>query len=452
MDTSRRVWPAGFVAVRDGAIASVGPAQNCPLRARTVIDTRGRVVIPGLVNGHTHLSHGIYRGLLDELPLGGWASGGAWNLVRDSTRETAYAGARVSLSENLGGGVTTVVAGEMSVPDVHAIDGVLQAVHESGCRAVIARMCADSADETDPSQTMPTAVRDKPADAVSEIARLRAEFGGPLVEVVPEPLGVLRCTSEMIDALTAYASEEGCRMTMHVASSRDEVAAAHRRFGKGCIEQLAELDVLGPHLLIAHCVWPGARELELLAATRTGVSHNPVSNLMYGLGIAPLSEMLDAGVRVGLGTDGASTNNSQNLWETMKFAIFLQKSRFGARWGSAELALELATIGGARAVGMDHLIGSIEVGKRADVVVLSTDRPQTLPRATWVSNAVYSADPSIVELVLVDGRIVVSDGTPTAWDSDDTAALADTAAELLNRTTRLADGYRARSRWRWLAH
>ena len=452
MDASRQVWPAGFVAVRDGAIVSVGPEEDCHFRSRSLIDTRGRVVIPGLINCHTHLSHGIYRGLLDELPLEAWASGGAWNLVRDSTRGTGYAGARVSLSENLRGGVTTVVAGEMSVPDVHAIDGVLQAVHESGSRAVVARMCADSADETDPSQTMPAAVRDTPASAAREIARLRAEYGGPLVEVVPEPLGVLRCTTEMIDVLTAYARDEGCRMTMHVASSRDEVAAAHHRFGEGCIERLAELGVLGPHLLIAHCVVASARELDLLAATHTGVSHNPVSNLMYGLGIAPLSEMLDAGVRVGLGTDGASTNNSQNLWETMKFAIFLQKSRFDARWGSAELALEMATIGGARAIGMEASIGSIEPGKRADLVVLAPGRPQTLPAATWVSNIVYSADPSIVETVLIDGRSVVSDGAPTAWDGDETAALADTAAELLNRTTGLADGYRARSRWHWPAH
>ena len=450
MDSARRVWEDGYVAIADGAIIGVGPAHECAVPALRTVSTRGRVVMPGLINCHTHLSHGLYRGLLDELPLDAWAAGGAWNLVRDSSMTSGYAGARVSLAENLRGGVTTIVAGEMSTPNVHAIDGVLRAVHESGCRAVVARMCADSAEDSDPSQTMPIAVREDPARAAEEVMRLRAEFNGPLVEVVPEPLGVLRCTPKMITELSALARDQGCRMTMHVASSRDEVDESHRRFGRGCIEQLAELDVLGPNLLIAHCVWPNDRELSLLASAGVGVSHNPVSNLMYGLGVAPLAEMLDADVRVGLGTDGASTNNSQNLWETMKFAIFLQKSRLDARWGSAEQALELATVGGASAVGLEQSIGSIEVGKRADLAVLATDRPQTLPRATWVSNAVYSADPSIVELVLVDGRVVVSNGKVTAWDGAETAAMVDAAAEMMNRTTGLAGQYRARSRWQWL--
>ena len=449
MAGDRRVWSDGYVAIANGEIVAVGPVEECRFTAARKIDTRGRVVIPGLVNCHTHLSHGVYRGLLDELPLDEWASGGAWNLVRDSTAETGYAGARVSLTENLLGGVTTVIAGEMSMPDVHAIDGVLRAVQESGSRAVVARMCADSADESDPSQTMPAAVRDEPGNAVREVLRLRAEFGSPLLEVVPEPLGVLRCTTEMITELTALARDEGCRMTMHVASSQEEVDAAQRRFGHGCIDRLAELDVLGPNLLIAHCVCPQDGELGLLAGSSTGVSHNPVSNLMYGLGMAPLAEMLDAGVRVGLGTDGASTNNGQNMWETMKFAIFLQKSRFDARFGSAELALELATIGGARAAGMDQSIGSIEIGKRADLVILATDRPHVLPQVTLVSNAVYAANPSIVETVLVDGRVVVSDGSLSAWDAAQTQALADDMAAQLNRTTGLADAYRARSRWKW---
>ena len=148
--------------------------------------------------------------------------------------------------------------------------------------------------------------------------------------------------------------------------------------------------------MIAHCVWPNEKERRLLAETSTGVSHNPVANLMYASGPRPLAEMIEAGVRIGLGTDGASTNNGQNLWETMKMAIFMQKSRFGAAWGSAELALELATIGGARAIGMDSEIGSIEVGKRADLIVIDLLQPHLVPRSTWPSNLVYSGDPHAV--------------------------------------------------------
>lgn len=450
MDAHRRVWQRGYVAVRGGAIVGVGDLASCHSRPGHTIDTTGLVVIPGLVNCHTHLSHGVYRGLLDELPLADWAGGGVWNLVRDSDRETCYAGARVSLTENVVRGVTTVAAGEMSSVDVHAIDGVLQAVRESGIRALVARMSADSDDETDASQTMPAAVREGVDTALAEVSRLRAEFAAPTVEVVPEPLGILRCTPRMVREMAAYARTEQCRMTMHVASSHDEIAECRRRYGMGCIEKLQQLGVLGEHLLIAHCLRCSPDEMRLLADTGTGVSHNPVSNLMYALGVAPLAELLDAGVRVGLGTDGSSTNNGQDLWETMKMAVFLQKDRQGATWGSAELALELATIGGAQALGMDDTIGSIEIGKRADLVVLDPGRPGVAPRSTWVSNLVYAPDSSAVRTVLVDGRPVAVDGKVVAWDDDLTVQLADAAALALDERGGLAAKYRARSRWRWI--
>lgn len=263
-----------------------------------------------------------------------------WPSLRASTAETSYHGARAALAENLLRGATTNVVGEFGSPNRDAIGGVLRAVTESRSRAVVARMSVDFDDEHDPSQATAADVRESIDDALTEVSRLRAAFDSDRVEVVPEALGVLRCTPEMAHEFTAHARFEGTRMTMHVASSPDERTEALRRFGKGSIERLSDLGTLGPHLLIARCVWPDEAERRLLAESGTGVSHNPVANLMYASGIAPLAELLVAGVRVGLGTDGASTNNGQNMWEAMQMAVFLQKSRFGTAWGSAELALE----------------------------------------------------------------------------------------------------------------
>lgn len=449
MDDERTVYESGYIAIDDGRVVGVGPNHDCDFRSADTWQLSDVVVMPGLVNAHTHLSNGITRGLFDELPLVDWVEKGMWPTLRANDAETAYQGARVALAENLLGGVTTTVVGEFGSPNRQAIEGVLRAVIESRARSVVARISVDSEDDQDPSQATAPDVRESIDQALAEVSRLRSEYGNSLVEVVPEPLGVLRCTSEMVRAFADYARSEGTRMTMHVASSPDERDEALRRYGKGSIERLAELGVLGPHLLIAHCVWPNETERRLLAETGTGVSHNPVANLMYASGLAPLAEMIDAGVRIGLGTDGASTNNGQNMWETMKMAIFMQKSRFNAAWGSAELALELATIGGARAIGMDSEIGSIEVGKRADLIVVDLLRAHLVPRSTWPSNLVYSGGPHAVRTVMIDGVTVVDDGRLNVWDHDEVVRSGNRAADVMNTRTGLADAYRERTRWKW---
>lgn len=449
MDAARTVFEDGYVAIHEGRIVGVGASAECRVTATEARDLRDSAVLPGIVNGHTHLSNGISRGLFDELPLADWVDRGMWPSLRASREETAYQGARVALAENLLAGVTTTVVGEFGSPNKDSIEGVLRAVTESRSRSVVARISVDSDDDHDPSQATASDVRESAEDALAEVSRLRAIFDSSLVEVVPEALGVLRCTPEMVREFTAYARSEGTRMTMHVASSPDERDEALHRFGMGSIERLAELDALGPHLLIAHCVWPNENERKLLAESHTGVSHNPVANLMYASGIAPLAEMIDAGVRVGLGTDGASTNNGQNVWEVMKSAIFLQKSRLGASWGSAELALELATIGGAQAIGLQDEVGSIEVGKRADLMIVDLNRPHLVPRGTWPSNLVYSGNPDAVRTVLVDGVALVDDGRLTRWDHDEVVRAGNAAADVMNSRTGLADMYRERSGWTW---
>lgn len=450
MSPERTVYRDGFVAVKDGKIVDVGSSvSECPYEAAEERQLTDCVVMPGIVNGHTHLSNGISKGLFDEMPLAAWVERGMWPSLRAARESTSYEGARVALAENLLGGVTTTVVGEFGTPQNSSIDGVLRAAQESRSRAVVARISVDSEEDFDPSQAVPADVREGIDAALAEVDRLRGAYNSDLLEVVPEALGVLRCSPEMVSEFANYARSEKTRMTMHVASSPDERDEAIRRFEMGSIERLSELGALGEHLLIAHCVWANANECDLLAESGTGVSHNPVANLMYAAGTAPLSEMLDAGVRVGLGTDGASTNNGQNMWETMKMAMFMQKSRFGAGWGSAELALELATIGGARAIGLDNEIGSLEPGKQADLIVIDLARTHLVPRSTWPTNLVYSGSPNAVVSVLVKGEFLVDEGRLTVWDQDEVVRSGDRAADQINQAIGLAEDYHSRTRWTW---
>jgi 5-methylthioadenosine/S-adenosylhomocysteine deaminase len=450
MDASRHVWQSGFVAIEGDRIVAVGPMQSCEVVANRTLDLHGDLVMPGLVNCHGHFEEAIHRGFFDEASLAEWMNVGFWPCVRVMTQAMAYASARLAIAELLLSGVTSTAASECSVPNADAIDGALRAATESGIRAVVSRTVVDSPVSLPASQSVPIDLREGVASACEEVLRLRRRWNSGRVQVVPEPLNMLRCTPEMIQSLSALAVSEACDMHMHVASSRSEVEGSLSRYGRRPIEQLSHLKALGPHLLIAHCVWPSPAEIALLRDTGTRVSHNPVANLQYAEGIAPLSEMLEAGVVVGLGTDGSSTNNSQNLWETMKFSMFLQKHRLErAEYGSAEHALELATLGGAAAIGLGREVGSLEVGKKADIIVVDSKRTNLVPTETIVSNMVYAGNPAGVTTVLVGGDILVEGGRLVRWNLDDVVAEAQAAAAEVVERTNLAPVLRGKSRWLW---
>jgi len=246
------------------------------------------------------------------------------------------------------------------------------------------------------------------------------------------------------------AVETGSHFVMHAAASQDARDESRRRFGHGSITELGKLGVLGPKTLLAHGIWLDDREIDELAEHQTGVSHNPVSNAYYAAGVARLPAMLRAGIRTGLGVDGASTNNSQNVWETMKMAVLVQKQwNEDANFGSAELALELMTRGGAHALHMEDEIGSLEVGKRADLIVIDTERVALAPAQTVISNLVYSNDPAAVRDVYVDGQLVVRDGTHQRFDQESVIDGARVALGRLLKRTGLDSYIAERGGWQW---
>ena len=451
MDDERNVFERGYVWVRDGMIHAVGDAASLrEVPAQIVVrSASGRLVMPGLVNAHGHLSNAMLRGIYDEMPLSVWFSKGMWPVLEALDHEGGRAGAELALLELMCTGVTTTVSAEFGTPCRELPDGVLQAIAKSRSRAVVSRMTVDSADEDDPTQAVPARYRERPSEAADEVLRLQRAWNSPLVSVGAEALGVLRCTQGMIEAMHDVAARSGSHFLMHVASSREEHEESLRRFGHGSVAQLDRLGVLGPRTLLAHTIWLDDAEIDRLAESQTGISHNPVANAYYASGVARLSELLDAGVRVGLGVDGASTNNSQNVWETMKMAMLLQKERRGdAGFGSAELALELMTRGGAAALHMEDRIGSLEPGKQADFLVIDGARPALWPPQTLISNLVYSNDPQAVRDVYVAGQAVVIDGVHQFLDREAVLAAARDALERVLVRSQLKDYLASRGRWR----
>ena len=453
MNDERDAYECGFIWVRGEQILRVGDVSDLgdvPADVE-VTSARGRLILPGLVNAHGHLSNGILRGIYDEMPLGVWFAKGMWPVLNAMDEKTAMTSADLALLELMTTGVTTTVSAEFGTPRLDMPDSVLKAVTKSRVRALVSRMTVDSPDESDPSQTVPPEYREPVAQAIAETERLQREYQSERVRVAPEALGVLRCTEEMVAGLHDLAVRSDSAFLMHIASSKDEHLSSQRLFGHGSVTELQRRGALSARTLLAHAIWLDDTEIHAIAEADAGVSHNPVANAYYASGIARLSDLLAAGVRVGLGVDGASTNNSQNLWESMKMALLFQKERTeDASFGSAELALELATRGGAAALHMEDRIGSLEPGKQADFISIDVRRTALAPRQTLVSNLVYSNDPQAVRDVYIAGEPVVIDGIHQFLDHDTVLTAADEALEHVLVQSGLKSYLESRSSWRWI--
>lgn len=432
LDTQAQVFSPGFVAVEAGRIAGVGPMEQCPAGADTVIDARDCLVLPGFVNSHTHLVQSLIRGLGDEMPPGAWLGQVVFPLSRFQTRERAYHGARLSLLELTRSGVTTTA--DCHFTNVHgdALDGVVQALRESRVRGVVARGSMDS-------EAVPAYAREDTAAALREVDRVRAAWESDAIRITLEPLGPHRCSERMLRAFHDYARRSGARMHLHLASSPAEADWARATHGCGAAEYVDRLGLLDDRVLAAHCVHLTDAEVTLLAQRGVPVSHNPASNAILGYGIFPLARFLAAGGLVGLGVDGAGSNNGQNMFESMKLAMLFQKALLrDPTVGSAALALELATRASARALEVDAVAGSLEVGKGADLIVVPVRQPHLAPFEGLVSNLVYAGTATQARTVMIGGELVLRDGRHVLFDEDEVIEQANRAQQEIIAEARAA--------------
>jgi 5-methylthioadenosine/S-adenosylhomocysteine deaminase len=437
MDPAGSLYRDGAVLIEGQRIRAVGPADELAREPgiTEVVGGDQHLVMPGLINAHNHCFQTLYRGLGDGLALADWSARTVFPLSRGLGRAEAAAGAGLACLEMALGGTTTFVDSHYIHVDRAAFDGVAETVVASGLRALLGRAAVDGPVIPDPFREEPAL-----AEQQTELAIERWHGAGKgRVRVRPEALSERTATPAMIKAMVAVGRRTGTGFNMHLAESQQ--AAQYVRDTHGCssLRLLDRFDALGPDALLAHCVWLDEDDLDLLARSRTGVSHNPVSNQYLTTGVAPAVGMVRRGVVAGLGTDGAVSNDSLDMFGVMKACGLLQKvTTRDAAAIPAERIVRMATSEGARAVGLGDEIGSLQVGKRADLVTLSLRRPELTPLHRVYETLVYAAGPAAVDSVIVDGRVIVDQGHMTTLDASTLLAEARAAAGRLASRAGLA--------------
>ena len=413
----------GDVAIEDGRIAAIAPHLDG--RYDRVIDARGGYVLPGLIQTHIHLCQTLFRGYADDLRLMDWLRTRIWPMEAAHTPATLRAAAQLAATELLCSGTTTV----LTMETVHDTDAVFEAIAESGLRATIGKCMMDAdaevprrlQEQTRASLEESVAIRKRWEGAAS--GRLRAAFA---------PRFAVSCSRELLEAVASLSAEHRVLVHTHASESRDEIAIVKQLSGgKSNIEYLASVRLATPRLCAAHCVWADDRDQELLAEHGVKVLHCPGSNLKLGSGIAPVPEMRKRGITVSLGADGAACNNRLDMFEEMRLAAVLQAMRCQPGALTARDVMWMATRDGAKTLGLETEIGSLEVGKRADVIVVDRDRPHLAPGPDPYSTLAYAARGSDVRTTIVDGEVLVDDFTPLRVDRREIAVAARTAAQQL---------------------
>ncbi len=419
MDPDQEVLCPGAVAVAGPEIVAVGPPGQLEARyapARTLHYPEG-LILPGLINAHTHAAMSLFRGLADDLPLEEWLNSHIFPAERRLTGDFVYWGTKLAVAEMLLSGTTTFC-------DMYLwADRVAQAAAETGIRAVVGEVLYDF---PSPNYGPPAA-----GLAFSE-ALCRAWQGHPRVSVAIQPHAVYTCSPDLLQACGELAGKYGTRLIIHLSETPHEVADCQARYGATPVGHLERLGLLNARLVADHAVALSEADRDLLAASGAGVAHCPESNMKLASGIAPVSELLARGVPVGLGTDGCASNNNLDLLQEVDTAAKLQKVRhLDPTLLPARAALALPTRGSARVLGLGGQVGVLKPGLKADLIIIDLNQPHLTPLYDPFSHVVYAATGADVQTVLVHGQIVVEDRELKSFDLHETLARARELARLL---------------------
>ncbi len=394
MDKGRRVLKNFSMSLEGGRIAEI--AEEITGEADFVIDAKRKLVLPGLVNAHTHLPMTLFRGLADDLHLDKWLRDEIWPVEGSLEDRHVYAGSLLGCLEMLKSGTTCF-------NDMYFfLDEIARAVEESGIRAVLSWAMIDLGDEEKGKALLEEGRR------LVKRSRSEKEGYGGRVKVFLGPHAPNTCSQELLVGSKELADEYDTGIHIHVAETRGEVENSVKDKGARPFEYLDKIGFLGSNVVAAHSTWASKKEIALMKKRDVKVAHNPTCNMKLGSGVARVPEYLEAGITVSLGTDGPASNNNLDIFEDMKICALIHKSnKEEASVLPAERVLEFATINGAKALGMEDEIGSLEVGKRADVILVDLDRPNLTPLTNPVSHLVYAAKGCDVDTVIVDGKILM---------------------------------------------
>lgn len=362
--------------------------------AEKIIDAKDKIIMPGLINTHTHLPMTLFRSLADDLELDSWLNDYIWPMEANLNSDYSYAGAMLGAIEMIKSGTTTFT-------DMYFYMGdVASAVKESGIRGVLSYGMIDFGDAEK---------RENEFKSNIKLIKDFNNYADGRVTTMFGPHSVYTTSPELIERVRKEADKYNVGIHIHMNETKKEIEDCIELRGKRPFEYLDELGVLSSDILAAHCVWLSDNEIKLIKENDVKVSHNPCSNMKLASGVAPVGKLLDNDICVSLGTDGASSNNNLDLFEEMKFAALLQKvSTLNPKVLSAEETVSMATINGAHALGLDKDIGSIEVGKKADIILVDTNRPNFTPLGNSLcANIVYSVNGDNVDTTICDGNILM---------------------------------------------
>ena len=418
VDADRRILSPGAVAIDGTSIVAVDRADQIAARFRSaeVIDASGRVVLPGLINTHTHAPMVLYRGLADDLALKEWLQKYIFPAeAKTVSPEFVRAGTRLAALEMIESGTTTYA-------DMYYFEeAIAEETRRAGLRAVLGQTIIQ----------FPVADAKTPAEGLSRAeAFIKAWRNDDLIVPAVAPHAMYTLDEASLKASRALADRYGVPVLIHLAETRAEVDGSRKDHGLSPTAYLESLGFWGPRTVAAHTVWMSDEDIAILARRGIGASHNPESNMKLASGAAPVLKLRAAGVATGLGTDGAASNNDLDMFEAMRQAAFLQKLQSGdPRALGAATALDMATREGARALAMDRLVGSLEPGKRADLIVVGMDAARQVPMYDPVSHLVYVTRGDDVQTTIVNGRVLMRDRRVLTLDAAQVVAEARAWAE-----------------------
>ncbi len=414
---------AGSVAVRDGRITSVGPEPD--VACDRVINAGGAYLLPGFVQTHVHLCQTLFRSYADDMPLLEWLRRRVWPMEAAHTPATLRAAARLAAAELLLSGTTSV----LTMETVHDTDVVFETLEGIGLRATVGKCMMDS------DHDVPRRLREDTQASIDESMALGKRWHGRAngrLRAAFAPRFAVSCSRSLLEAVAELSTRHDAIVHTHASESRDEIDIVRKiSGGLSNLEYLAATGLASDRLCAAHCVWLTDAEQGLAAERGVKVMHCPGSNLKLGSGIAPVVEMRRRGISVSLGADGGACNNRLDMFDEMRLAATLQSVQLGPGALPAREVLWMATREGARALGLESEIGSIEVGKRADLILVDRDRPHVAPDADPWSTLVYASRGADVRLTMIDGDVLVSDGSLARLDGREIAAEARAAAGLV---------------------
>ncbi len=399
MDGSRKVYDDGIIAVSGDTMVAVGPRTELEGKylAGQTIDAKGSLVLPGFVNGHTHVPMTLFRGIHDDVTLNDWLYKYIFPAeAKNVNEEFVRWGTRLAVAEQIRGGVTTFA-------DMYYFeDAVAEETKSAGMRGVLGETFID----------FPAPDNKTEAEALSYTEKFLKKWqGDPLIHAAAAPHSIYTCSQKTLEDAAALARRYQAPILIHTAEMKKEWDDSQKQNGMSPVQYLDKIGLLGPDVVSAHCIFVDETDRKTLAQHHVGCIHNPSSNMMIASGVAPVPETRAAGVAVGLGTDGpAGSNNDLDLMEEMDLAAKLAKiTKMNPLALNAMAVVEMATIDGAKALHMEKEIGSLETGKKADIILISLDEPNAVPMYDIYAQLAYSLKGSDVQTVVIGGRVVMRD-------------------------------------------